>query len=1031
MVSGFYGAMLDEDIASVGVCMLRGKQELEQAFGTNIGFLESFLYGLNMVGDPGTPMICGLPGTLQVQELPGTLAAGAQTLSLIVTNENGSPAEGVAVCAWMDEERTVVGLTDEAGHVFLSLPWLEAGTLRITASKAFHFPVQHDLSVVADQALPLVARYDVLDANGDSLWLPGEAAQLWLSIENSSTTEAIEDLVLTLRALDEGVDCSGEEISMDVIQAGETIDVSQSFALNVPQTMTNGFPVRLVAEIDWPGNTVLHRLDLLLDTPVISPVSAAFDQPLEPGDTRTLNLLLSNRGNMESGLLFMNIAADVYNRFSYSPSNFTLPSLAPGQGQTVELSVHAADDLIAGSPGHLEITWTNELQLEGSFMQGFTSGSRLPHNPSGPDAYGYYAFENADLAYPQAPVYDWFEIAPAAGGPGQLLALNDYYNERDVSRFVPLPFEFTLYGESYSEVAICSNGFAAFGENANLETDFRNHPFPSYLGPEPMLAPMWDDHLIVQGAEVATYYDEGGGRFIIEWYRVRTNSNLLVNTFQLILYDPAVHVTQTGDGPFAFQYFEFNDGQVGDMDFDLCSVGIKNQDASTGINLKFLGNVDPTMHPIVAGTSIYFTTLDSPGSTPPAPVLGEEALGFNLSHTEPQTLRDSLLVTNSGEQTLVLQIGSGTGQGATTDYSVPDEAGYYWVDSDELTGPQVGWVEEPATSQALAFEGEDDVLGPIEIGFDFPFYGELHSQLWVSSNGFVSLDDPGDAFQQNNVGGLPSTAAPDKAFLAWWDDLLDAGSLASSCWLWSNNQDRLVVSWVEAPHGNPVTYGGPFTFQIVLEKAGTITYNYGDMSSDDMDSDSGTIGWQLNEETGTEIHSIQERARSNYSLQIHAPGWFEFDHFRYAVAPQTSRYLGYQVTNAPHGVLLQEGVYQLLLHFYSNSPENPVLTVQASMSVNDLDVDQAERPRVLQLGQAVPNPFNNTTSLRYQLAMPGHLQARLFNLAGQQLRVLEAGYKTAGEHLLVLEGDDLASGVYFVELKAADERVVRKLMLLK
>ena len=41
--------------------------------------------------------------------------------------------------------------------------------------------------------------------------------------------------------------------------------------------------------------------------------------------------------------------------------------------------------------------------------------------PLGPDAYGYFAYDDTDLRYGEAPTYGWVEIDTGYGGAGTLV----------------------------------------------------------------------------------------------------------------------------------------------------------------------------------------------------------------------------------------------------------------------------------------------------------------------------------------------------------------------------------------------------------------------------------------------------------------------------------------------------------------------------------------------------------------------------------------------------------------------------------
>jgi hypothetical protein len=83
-----------------------------------------------------------------------------------------------------------------------------------------------------------------------------------------------------------------------------------------------------------------------------------------------------------------------------------------------------------------------------------------------------------------------------------------------------------------------------------------------------------------------------------------------------------------------------------------------------------------------------------------------------------------------------------------------------------------------------------------------------------------------------------------------------------------------------------------------------------------------------------------------------------------------------------------------------------------------------------------PNPFNPSTTLRYQLAEDGPVRLEVFDILGQKVRTLVADLQTAGFHRVVWDSRDdaqrqVAAGVYFSRLQAGEFTQVRKLLLLK
>ncbi|MEN8005727.1 MAG: endonuclease [Candidatus Krumholzibacteriota bacterium] len=88
------------------------------------------------------------------------------------------------------------------------------------------------------------------------------------------------------------------------------------------------------------------------------------------------------------------------------------------------------------------------------------------------------------------------------------------------------------------------------------------------------------------------------------------------------------------------------------------------------------------------------------------------------------------------------------------------------------------------------------------------------------------------------------------------------------------------------------------------------------------------------------------------------------------------------------------------------------------------------------LHQNVPNPFNPSTTIKYELESAGQVDLQVFDLAGRLVRTLYSGSEAAGQHEKVWMGRDqagrtVATGVYFYRLHAGDEVETRRMLLAK
>jgi hypothetical protein len=90
----------------------------------------------------------------------------------------------------------------------------------------------------------------------------------------------------------------------------------------------------------------------------------------------------------------------------------------------------------------------------------------------------------------------------------------------------------------------------------------------------------------------------------------------------------------------------------------------------------------------------------------------------------------------------------------------------------------------------------------------------------------------------------------------------------------------------------------------------------------------------------------------------------------------------------------------------------------------------------LRLLPNIPNPFNPRTTLRFILPTSGAAELSIFDVSGRRLITLVNGTLDAGIHEFVWDGRNalghpVNSGVYLSILESHDQKVTRKLMLLK
>jgi hypothetical protein len=81
--------------------------------------------------------------------------------------------------------------------------------------------------------------------------------------------------------------------------------------------------------------------------------------------------------------------------------------------------------------------------------------------------------------------------------------------------------------------------------------------------------------------------------------------------------------------------------------------------------------------------------------------------------------------------------------------------------------------------------------------------------------------------------------------------------------------------------------------------------------------------------------------------------------------------------------------------------------------------------------QNYPNPFNASTTIRYNLTETSNVVIDIYNLLGSKIATLQDGEQSAGQHQVIWDASDVASGTYFYKVQAGDHSQTMKMVLLK
>ena len=279
---------------------------------------------------------------------------------------------------------------------------------------------------------------------------------------------------------------------------------------------------------------------------------------------------------------------------------------------------------------------------------------------------------------------------------------------------------------------------------------------------------------------------------------------------------------------------------------------------------------------------------------------------------------------NDKEKSEIIYGHSFEGQGG------PDLFGYKWIDSDEPTGPAYIWNDISTTGTLVSswtptgtFDPEDEgIAGPFQLGFNFKFYGNTKTQVYINTNGIILFGNVSSNIFTN--ASVPTSDTPNEFIAPFWDDL-DGRTQGTVHYKQESN--RFIIQFT---NWQKYSGTGSLTFQIVLNSNGKILFYYNNMAAT---LNSATVG--IENASGTD--GLQVAYNANYVKNNHA--------VLFAAEPE------WLVSNTFSGILFNGNSVAVVLTFQSedyplgeysmdmivtcNDPAQPSRTIPIKMTIHD------------------------------------------------------------------------------------------------
>ena len=618
IASGAFRSIFDFGVRCFATSVLMGKIELYKNFPNDIGdnqYVAFYSHVYNIQADPSLKMWVLVPDTISESVIEGglTFAQSDSYIRINAPNLNGAIVTGTKNGTDFTSSQVI------DGFAILPIDTESTGNLTLTITKENYVPLIRTLTCSEP------AQIGILENSVEgSILNPNTEIPAQITLKNYS------DLIYTVNSLSI---LSGEDATVNYSHQPFTLNPGETYNINFTiygnTTICPRKPITFSLNI--PEHNIIHQFQMLGGGAEFTVLNSSGNIAI--GEPSSVSIQLKNIGSAPM------IDASVEIISLTEAAIFPVPTqhignIALQETININTSIQTGPSTWNGRNLPMKMVFTDN-GYSTTVYYSLTVGTPEPNSPTGPDEYGYFAYDNFDVGFDQTPVYEWIETDPLLGGQGTIWEIRD-----DGSHTIDLPFTFRFYGRDYNQLTMCSNGWISFIPTQMC--DFYNCYIPAALGPYTMVAGYWDDlkgmktgtddqgNAIFNNMRLSRWYDIDNNRFIIQWndaynqYNIDLMENASLEKFQIILYPQPDR-----DGDIVIQYHTVDNPGI---TTNYCTVGIENHLQTVGLTYTHANTYPPTAHTLQPGLAIKFTTI------PPDPYVGNNDVlqtPFHLAQNYP------------------------------------------------------------------------------------------------------------------------------------------------------------------------------------------------------------------------------------------------------------------------------------------------------------------------------------------------------------------------------------------------------------
>jgi Peptidase family C25/Propeptide_C25/Peptidase family C25, C terminal ig-like domain/HYDIN/CFA65/VesB-like, Ig-like domain/FlgD Ig-like domain len=335
------GETFDDWTTTTGGMIWRGNMAVTEGGGSINYYWEIY----SIMGDPSLEAYLGVP-EVNTATYPDILFLGLETMQ--VTAE---PYSYVALS--MEGEIYAAALVGDTGIATLEFDAFSTpGLASIVITKQNCIPIIAEIEVIPSGGpYVIVSSFEVTDDNNN---IPeyDETINLDMNFENVGTEDATS-VTATLSIEDDYVNITVDTSTVGDIDAGAVVSITDAFEIEVANDIPDQHMVTF--EVEMVGiNTWISTIFITFNAPLFEVGTMIVDDNggngmLDPGDTATLSIPLSNIGNALSYDIVTLLSTANPDEITIVNNTFNLDPIAGGDEEMAEFDVEVASDVEPGT----------------------------------------------------------------------------------------------------------------------------------------------------------------------------------------------------------------------------------------------------------------------------------------------------------------------------------------------------------------------------------------------------------------------------------------------------------------------------------------------------------------------------------------------------------------------------------------------------------------------------------------------------------------------------------------------------------